>query len=345
MKVIFFCGDGSRYGMAHLEPMLASDFDVVAVVFATPARWAIFRRALSGKKYIDLKHRTFVQILKRIIPALKHRWQSRKARRDVLRMIASYNVPLWIEHDVNSDAFIEKARKLDPDLVISAAYPQIFKKGLLDVGKKHAVNFHPSLLPKFRGAHPHFWTIVEGETEGGVTAHVMTESLDDGPIVAQRGFDIEGTTYAALYDRIVAETPALVQDVARFYLQDEGQLKPQDPAGVSYYRNNRPIHSRIFWSQMPAERIKNLSRTGTAFCFHRGNKVMLVQVTAQEKNRNMTNDVQVAPGTIVDVKDDGVVVQAETGFVHIQKLRCGDKEMDFKQWVKRRRIHIGEAFE
>ncbi|MEM8485834.1 MAG: formyltransferase family protein [Bacteroidota bacterium] len=342
MRVIFFCGDGSRYGMAHLEPMLASDFEVVAVVFGTPARWATFRRALSGKKHVDLKHRSFFQLLKRIGPALMHRWRSRRERRDVLNMVARYNVPLWTEDDVNSEAFIAKAKKLAPDLVISAAYPQIFKQPLLDIGKKQAVNFHPSLLPKFRGAHPHFWTIVEGETESGVTAHVMTTALDEGPIVAQRGFDITGFTYADLYNKIVAETPALVQDVADYYLQGRGELKPQDPAGVSYYRNNRPIHSKIFWNLHSAERIKNLSRTGTAYFFFRGKKIMLLQAEARDKNRNMTNSLEVVPGAIVDVKDNGLVVQASSGFVHIQQIRYQNKTLEFKQWAKSWRIHIGE---
>ncbi len=260
-------------------------------------------------------------------------------------MVARHNVPLWMEHDVNSEAFVQKAKQLEPDLVISAAYPQIFKQPLLDVGKKQAVNFHPSLLPKFRGAHPHFWTIVEGETESGVTAHVMTTSLDEGPVVAQRAFNIEGYSYAMLYDRIVEETPALVRDVARFYLEGKGELKPQDPNGVSYYRNNRPIHSKIFWSLQPAERIKNLSRTGTAYFFFRGKKVMLEQAEARKKNRNMTNDIEVLPGTIVDVRDDGLVVQASTGFVHIKQVRYQNKSLDFKQWVKRWRIPIGEVLE
>ncbi len=140
------------------------------------------------------------------------------------------------------------------------------------------------------------------------------------------------------YARILM-VPALV---AGFYLEGRGELKPQDPASVSYYRNNRPIHSKIFWNLQPAERIKNLSRTGTAYFFFRGKKVMLLQADARDKNRNMTNNLEVVPGAIVDVKDDGLVVQASDGFVHIQRIRYQNKELDYKQWAKSWRIHIGE---
>lgn len=331
--------------MAHLKPILESRFEVVAVVFATPQRWAIFRQALSGKTYFNLKHRNLWSTLKLIPRVLRSRMEKKKEAAAVKQMIQQHNVPLWYEFDVNSPEFLEKAQKLTPDLVISAAYPQIFKKGLLDVGRLHAVNFHPSLLPRFRGAHPHFWTIVEGETESGVSAHIMTEEIDDGDLVAQRAFDITGITYAALYDRIVAETPALVKDVEAFFLDKKGALTPQDPARISLYRNNRAIHSRVFWDGQPAVRIANLVRTGTAYFFFRNEKVLLRKGFARKKNRNMTNDIEVPAGAIVDVRDNGLVVQTQAGFMHIEEVEQRGKTMDFATWVKKYRIHVGEMLE
>jgi methionyl-tRNA formyltransferase len=210
-----------------------------------------------------------------------------------------------------------------PDLIISAAYPQIFKKSLLQIPAIGCINSHPSLLPRCRGAHPVFWAIASGEKRSGVTAHYMTESLDDGDIVAQRGFSLEpNIRYKQLYKRIVHEVPKLVEEVENFFLSGKYDGMPQDANKATYFRNDREIHRRIFFSTQTAEEIDRLVRAcdGDASFFFRGELIRVIQSAVFEANRNLTNNLGVPPGTVVDLDREGVCIKAKEGIIQFKEI-------------------------
>lgn len=109
----------------------------------------------------------------------------------------NHEVELFINSLVNTDIqiikpvkasdleFLDKLRSMEPDLIIVASYGQILKKSLLDIPKYGCINVHPSLLPKYRGASPVQWTILNGKTNTGITFIKMTPGMDDGPILFQ----------------------------------------------------------------------------------------------------------------------------------------------------------------
>jgi len=249
---------------------------------------------------------------------------------------------IWVD-DVNSPSSVRDWESIQPDLIISAAYPQIFSSRLLSVAEVDCVNFHPSALPKYRGAHPHFWTIQNGEESTGVTAHRMTTELDQGPIIAQRTFSCAGFSYSDLYGRIVEETPLLVEDVVSFYIEGGREARPQNDDEATYFRNNRTIHSRLFWDQADAHHLANMVRTEQAFFFIGREKVVVVSAEAADDNRNMTNGVSVPPGTVVDISEDGVVITAETGFLIVKAVRLYGKIRGGLKMAKITGLNIGET--
>jgi len=105
-----------------------------------------------------------------------------------------HNIFLEAVFDVNDAALYQELKKEKYDLFICAAYPQILSKNLLEIPERGVINFHPSVLPRCRGAHPHYWALSEGERFGGITAHFMTEKIDDGDIIAQTKFPISQYT-------------------------------------------------------------------------------------------------------------------------------------------------------
>ena len=236
LKTIFFCGHQSPYGRAHLLPVL-KEFDVQVVVVATDSRWKVFRQALSGKSYYSPREEfsafnTVKVLVKKLLPRavveMLQSLRSGNAHIDIQSVLKEKNIPLWYVDDVNNDKIIGKLRELSPDLFLAAAYPQIFSRQFFSVPKKGSVNFHPALLPKYRGAHPHFWQIVNGEEMGGLTAHFLTENIDEGDIIAQVSFSIgQDDTYNDLYRKIIEHTPLLVTKVRQFFEKDM-QALPQD---------------------------------------------------------------------------------------------------------------------
>lgn len=345
VKIAFFCGHKSPYGLAHLAPLF-QEFDVKVVIVATEERWKVFQDRLSGEAYYEPRSSSYLITLAKIIRRWVVKWVTAyKKVREMRQLLLSNQTELWELFDINDKKTIERFRKLDVDLFISAAYPQIFSKDVLAIPKLGAVNFHPALLPKYRGAHPHFWQILYGEKEGGVTAHFMTEHIDNGDIIAQLSFPMEDCTYDELYEKIVNYTRPLVKKVAAFFAMRTRQPIPQKAEEATYYRNDREIHGRIFWNIHTSEEIHNLIRTGRCFCFFRGKKEIFISSYITKSNRNLTNNVRVENGTIVDVSKDSLSVKTIDGCINITEIRMGRKNISFLQWAKARNISIGEKFE
>jgi methionyl-tRNA formyltransferase len=339
LRTVFFCGDQSPYGRAHLRAVL-EHFDVAAVVIGTPGRWAAFREALSGIP-ASSNHQS-------LCARLAARWRRLARRRtpgyiDVPQIVRDAGVPMHCVSDVNDPAFLGEISQSGAELFVSAAYPQIFSPALLAIPPRGAVNFHPSLLPKFRGAHPHFWAVATGAATSGITAHFMTPRIDDGDLIDRIEFPIADLTYSQLYARINQETPELVRKVAAFLADPSASARPQDPAQATQFRNDRDVHRRIFWRLHSAEQVRNLCRTERAFCFLRGEPLTPLSAGVSGGNRNLTNGVRVEPGTVVDLPPDGsVVVRATDGCVTFGEVACGGRRLPAGEWARRRRLHVGE---
>ncbi|MFQ5736275.1 MAG: methionyl-tRNA formyltransferase [Thermodesulfobacteriota bacterium] len=102
-----------------------------------------------------------------------------------------YGVPVMHRSNVNSDAFLKDIKKLDLDLIISVAAPQIFKEKLIAVPKESCINIHNSKLPKYRGMLPNFWQMYHGEKAVGTTVHRINAGVDDGDILIQKETEIQ----------------------------------------------------------------------------------------------------------------------------------------------------------
>jgi methionyl-tRNA formyltransferase len=347
LRTIFFCGHQSRYGLAHLKPVL-EEFNVLAIVIATNERWGIFRNKISGESYNTIGK--FLQFKRTIIT---HTNKMRSFTENVfspnrsssLESICSKrHIPLLPIFDINEDAFIENMKHYGPDLILSAAYPQIFSKKLLSIPERGVINFHPSLLPRCRGAHPHFWSIATGDKFGGISAHYMTENIDDGDVIAQIKFQIDYFYYEELYQKIINETPFLIKQVRLFYENVDRKPISQDSKNATYYKNDREIHRRIFWNIMSSQTIHNLIRTEQAFCFFRGRRIGIKHANIIKENRNMTNNVKAENGTIVDINENSVVVAVTNNYLAIHTLSARGKDISFDRWVSWKRVCIGEKF-
>lgn len=320
LRVLFFCGERSRWGYSHLVPLLSEPrLELVAVVMATEERWTIFRSALSGEIYKPFGWKGKAKSVVKTLMGQKTLNRTRSS----LSTLSKHNVPVLFCDDVNSPASADSFKEYNADLILCAAYPQIFNPELLSVSPKGAFNSHPSLLPRCRGAHPVFWAIASGEKESGATIHHMTRDLDQGDIVVQIAVSLlPMETYSELYAKLANLIPALISKFTTFVVTPGSCPTPQDDTKATYYRNDRRIHHRIFWSKMSATQIRNLVRAceGNAYCWFRDNKIMVHQIKVADTNRNMTNGISVPPGTIVDICDKIPVVATRSEFVSLESL-------------------------
>jgi len=344
MKSVFFCGHKSPYGISHLEPLLSSKLKISKVIVADDARWEIFRNALGGVNY-QRKNNIFAKkiffLIKKILKVILRK---KTLKKNIFDICKKHHVDLEIIHDVNDDHFIKKIKSEKFDFFISAAYPQIFSENLLGIAPMGAANFHPSALPKFRGAHPHYWALATGYPEGGVTVHYMTPKIDDGDIIAQITFPISNFNYREHYEKIISESCTIVKKLENFILTGSHNIIKQDSNQATYYRNDRQIHHRIFWNIKSSDEIINMIRAGSAFFLINYKKVFIQKAISLKNNRNMTNEITVPSGTIVDIGVDNIVVQCKKGFLSIQSISVGLRTYSAHRFLKKFRLDIGSIF-
>ncbi len=170
-----------------------------------------------------------------------------------------HDIPVFQPTKLRDGAALETIRQLEPDLIVVAAYGRILPQEILDYPRLGCVNVHSSLLPKYRGAAPINWAILNGEKETGVTIMHMAPALDAGDIIAQRATPIDpDETAEALYDRLarlgadlLAETlPRLADGTASRTPQAEDQatLAPmlsRDLSPMDFTRPAQALHDQV----------------------------------------------------------------------------------------------------
>jgi methionyl-tRNA formyltransferase len=159
--------------------------------------------------------------------------------------------------------FLEELRKLRPELIAVAAYGQILPKEILELPRYGCLNVHTSLLPKYRGAAPIQWAILNDERETGVTIMKMDAGLDTGDILSQRGTPIGAEDDSeTLHDRLAKLGAQLLVETIPDYVAGKITARPQPAAGASQARKIRKEDGRIDWHQ-PARAVWNRVRAFT----------------------------------------------------------------------------------
>lgn len=144
---------------------------------------------LYGFAYFQWKFRKVLwrEVQARIVNDLLGRTRRCHSVRAVAR---KYGVPVTEAADVNDGAFLSTLREKGVDLILSVSSTQYYGKKLREQTPRGIINCHGGLLPKYRGLMPGFWTLINGEREGGVSLHFVDRAIDNGPILVQRRYRI-----------------------------------------------------------------------------------------------------------------------------------------------------------
>ena len=158
------------------------------------------QNSLSQKKWLFIKSFGFLQVLKMGSIIIGNKlldfidlffgYKLLKNKKSVKAFCKKNNLPFYKEQNVNNKNFITKLKDLDLDLIVSFSAPSIFKSELLSLPKNGCINLHCSLLPKYSGILPSFWTLFNDEKETGATVHYMDDEIDNGNILGQKSVDI-----------------------------------------------------------------------------------------------------------------------------------------------------------
>lgn len=241
---------------------------------------------------------------------------------------------------VKTQEFLESIKELEPDLIVTAAYGKILPKAVLDVPKYGCINVHASLLPKYRGAAPIQWALINGDKKTGVTTMFMDEGMDTGDILLAKEIDIPPDMNAQeLFDKLkVLGAEVLLQTLDAL---KNGTLTrtPQDHSMAVYVPMITKEVGLIDWNKKAAD-IHNLVR-GTnpwpgAYTFYKGKRMKIWKTSVADngpetEDRNggpapddgsqLPGQNAVQPGRIVKITKQSLIVAAGSGFVEVTELQ------------------------
>jgi len=169
-------------------------------------------------------------------------------------------LPVLQPERARDEVFLSALRELQPDLIAVAAYGQILPQSILDLPRFGCLNLHTSLLPRYRGAAPIQWAILNGDAETGVTIMKMDAGLDTGDILAQATTLIHPEDNSeTLHDRLARMGAELLVRTLPDYVAGKLLARPQPVEGASYAPKIKKQDGRLDWTQ-PARALWNRVR-------------------------------------------------------------------------------------
>ena len=251
-------------------------------------------------------------------------------------------LPVLQPQDLRDPKFIETVRSLSPDLIVVVAF-RILPKELFSLPKLGTFNLHASLLPKYRGAAPIQWALINGERETGVTTFFLQEKVDTGNIIMQEKISIgENETFGELHDRLALRGGEVVVRTVEMIASGTAAPMKQNDALASPAPKITKELCRIDWTNDAAaihNLVRALSPTPGAWTTIEGGvfKIFksLVSHTSQTKG---------APGMCV-IENGRVSVQTGNGALEILEVqREGRKRMSVENLLQGRSIKNGDVF-
>ena len=261
------------------------------------------------------------------------------------------NIPTMQPENLKDPHFHSALSDARPDLFVVVAF-RILPLSVLMIPRLCSLNLHASILPKYRGAAPINWAIINGEKETGLTTFVIDEKVDTGDIILQEKVEIgDDETAGELYNRLKAEGADLLVETIDLLEAGKSTRIPQSPidsigdkAGATKAPKIKKENGRIDWNKDP-ETIRNLIR-GTnpypgAFTTWRDKELKIHRAAREER------ECKSKPGEII-VSDpkDGIVVATGGGFLRLLEVQpAGKKKMTASEFVRGYRLSQKEKFE
>lgn len=240
--------------------------------------------------------------------------------------------------------FVAEIAELKPDLIVVIAYGQILKESLLSLPQHFCMNIHASLLPKYRGAAPINWAIINGDKESGVTTMRMDKGMDTGDILLMKKVAIESDDTARhLHDKLSEAGGALALETVDQLEKGQLQFIPQNDADSTYAPKLKKEDGCLRWDQ-EAEAIRNrvrgLEPWPGAFGFIKGKRLRFCAV---ETGAGAPGD---APGVVMRVSDYGIEIGTLKDRIIVTEIQPeGKKKMTAKSYLQGHAVQPGERFE
>jgi len=236
----------------------------------------------------------------------------------VKKTAKQFGLPVFTPDSLEDDTFIKQMREIGADVFVVIAF-RILPVKLFSIPPKGSINLHGSLLPKYRGAAPINWAIINGETETGLTTFFLQKKVDTGNIIYREKINIDpDDNFSSLYDKMADLSGPVIEKTLDLIESDQIELIKQDDSLATPAPKISPFDCLIDWG-FPVKNVVNfirgMSAVPGAFTYFRGKKVKVFRV----KNSGMNLSEKLRPGQIIPDKHKLLIAVAD-GAVEVEEL-------------------------
>ncbi len=224
-------------------------------------------------------------------------------------------------------------KEINPDVIVVIAYGKILPKSILEIAKYGCVNAHASLLPKYRGAAPIQWAIINGETETGVTTMLMDEGVDTGDILEQATVKIgEDETAEQLFERLSRVSAELILSTLEKLEKDEIKPTKQEENEACYAPIIKKEMAKLDFKNQTAKQIADAVRGyyswPCAFFFLDTKRIKVIRAKVLEEKTLLL------PSSVVSSENEIVIACKDGGMISLLEIQPeGSKPMTAKQFL------------
>lgn len=264
----------------------------------------------------------------------------------VKKKALEYGIPVYQPEKVRDEEIVNMLKDMAPDAIVVAAYGQILPESILNIPSYGCINIHASLLPKYRGAAPIEWAIIDGEEKTGVTTMYMEKGLDTGDMIEKAEVIIEkDDTGASLTDKLAAEGARLILTTLKALEDGTAGRTKQNDAESCYASMLKKEMGDIDFSK-PAEDIERLIRGLIPWpCAYtkidgKGVKLYRADVKKQEDIGDASKTYK--PGEIIEVTKKSFTIVCGKDALIVRSLQPeGKKQMDTASYLNGNKLETG----
>ena len=250
------------------------------------------------------------------------------------------NIKVYQPTKVRDGEFVEILKEYEPDVIVVVAFGQILSEDILNIPKYGCINVHGSILPKYRGAAPIQWSIINGEEFGGVTTMYMAKGLDSGDMILKAEEKIkDDDTYGTLYDRLSDIGADLLIKTLDLIERGEIVRVPQNDDDATLAPMITRDMEHIDWnntSENVVNLIKGLNPQPVSYTMYNDEKLKIW--FAEVEKTQYSGEI----GEIVDVRKKDFVVKTKKGAVAVKEVQAqGGKKMTADAYMRGHTIEKG----
>ncbi len=261
----------------------------------------------------------------------------------VKKVAVEAGLPVFQPQKIKDPVFLTELKALNPECIVVAAYGQILPEEILKIPVYGCVNIHASLLPKYRGAAPIHWAVINGEEKTGITIMEMDKGLDTGDMLLKEEVEVGSKTTGELHDILAEKGGKMIVEALKQIESGTIKQEKQNNNEATYASMLDKTIGKINWKKESVEierLIRGLNPWPMAYMIYKGMRVKVLESNVSKEESDQPN------GTILSATSKGIKVSTGKGVILLTRIQFPNKKaVTVDEYLRGNKIETGYNLE